>query len=108
IIGDIQKDDRFVKFEQTRYIRSWMGVPLIAQDKLIGFLNIDSRFPDYFNEEYVGIAQVFANQAAIAIENARLFDLEQRRRKEAETLSLATSSLTNALDMNDLLEKILD
>lgn len=108
IIHDVQTDDRFVKFEATNYIRGWMGIPLIAQNKLIGFLNLDSRIPGFFNEEHAAIAQTFANQAAVAIENTRLFELEQRRRREAEQLSLATSSLTATLDINDLYEIILD
>jgi PAS domain S-box-containing protein len=108
IIDDIQTDDRFVKFKETSYIRGWMGVPLLANDKIIGFLNIDSQTPGVFNEESASIVQTFANQAAIAIENVRLFELEQRRRKEAETLRLATASLTNTLNINDLYETILD
>lgn len=108
IISDTQKDERFTKFEQTRYIRSWMGIPLLAQDKLVGFLNLDSRFPNFFNTDQAAIAQTFANQAAIAIENTRLFELEQRRRKEAETLNQATSFLANALDARELFERILD
>jgi PAS domain S-box-containing protein len=108
IIDDIQTDERFVKFEETRYIHGWMGVPLLVHDKLIGFLNLDSHTPGFFNNEYASIVQTFANQAAIAIENARLFELEQRRRKEAETLRLATAALANILDINDLYETILD
>lgn len=108
IIDDIRTDDRFVRFEETSYIRGWMGVPLLAHDKIIGFLNIDSQVPGVFNEESASVVQTFANQAAIAIENVRLFELEQRRRKEAETLRLATASLTNTLDINDLYETILD
>ena len=49
-----------------------------------------------------------AQQVAVAIENARLFELEQHRRKEAETLSQATSALANTFDINNLLENILD
>lgn len=108
IVSDIEKDERFIRFDQTSYIRSWMGVSFLAQDRLIGFLNIDSRFLNFFNAEQAATVQTFANQAAIAIENARLFELEQRRRQEAELLSLATSSLANTLDTDDLHEKILD
>ncbi|MBL8103233.1 MAG: GAF domain-containing protein, partial [Anaerolineales bacterium] len=108
IIFDIQQDERFVKFEQTNYIHGWMGIPLISQDKVIGFLNLDSRTPGFFNDDHAAIAQTFANQAAIAIENTRLFKLEQSRRRGAEILSLATTSLANTLNMNDLLENILD
>lgn len=108
LISDIQKDERFHQFDKTNYIRAWMGIPLIAQDKLIGFLNLDSRTPGFFNREHARLAQILANQTAIAIENARLFANEQQRRKDAENLSLATSSLANSLEIDDLFENILD
>lgn len=108
IIYDIQNDDGFVKFKLTNYIHGWMGIPLLAKDRIIGFLNLDSRTPGFFTTEDAAIAQTFANQVAIAMENTRLFELEQRRRHEAENLQLATSSLANTLDINDLLENILD
>ncbi|MDP1547262.1 MAG: GAF domain-containing protein [Anaerolineales bacterium] len=108
IINDAQLDERFFKFEETSYIRGWMGVPLLARDKVIGFLNIDSRTPGAFHNESASIIQTFANQAAIAIENVRLFELEQQRRKEAEILRHATASLANTLDINGLYETILD
>ena len=108
IISDIQSDEGFIKFGPTNYIRGWMGIPLLIKDKIIGFLNLDSRTPGFFNSDHAAIAQTFANQAAIAIENTRLFELEQQRRNEAENLQLATSSLANTLDINSLLENILD
>ena len=108
IIFDIQQDDRFIKFKQTNYIHGWMGIPLFAKDKIIGFLNLDSRTPGFFNNDQAAIAQTFANQAAIAIENIRLFEMEQHRRNEAENLRLATSSLANSLDLDNLIENILD
>ena len=85
-----------------------MGIPLFAKDKIIGVLNLDSRTPDFFNEEHATIAQTFANQAAIAMENTRLFEAEHKRRQEAEILSQATSALANTLDINSLFENILD
>jgi len=108
IIFDTQKDDGFVKFEATNYIRGWMGIPLLAKGRVIGILNLDSKTPGFFNSDHAAIVQTFANQAAIAIENIRLLELEQRRRNDAENLQLATSSLTNILDINSLLENILD
>jgi PAS domain S-box-containing protein/putative nucleotidyltransferase with HDIG domain len=108
IIPDVQQDVRFEKFPQTNYIHGWMGIPLFAKDKIIGFLNLDSRTSGFFNEEYAAIAQTFANQAATAIENARLFALEHHRRSQAEILSQATSALANTLDINSLYENILD
>lgn len=108
IISDVRQDERFHKFDETNYIRAWMGIPLIAQDKLIGFLNLDSRTPGYFTQEHTRLAQIFANQTAVAIENARLFANEQQRRRDAENLSHATTSLANTLNIEDLFEKILN
>lgn len=108
IVNDVRYDDRFTKFEETSYIRSWMGIPLLVQDEFIGILNLDSKTPGFFNEEHAAILQTFANQAGIALENARLFELEQRRRQDAENLSLATGALNNVLNFDDLMEAILD
>lgn len=55
------------------HIRSWLGVPLIAQDKTIGLLAIDSKEANHFSEESITLATEFANQVAVALENARLF-----------------------------------
>jgi PAS domain S-box-containing protein len=108
IIADVQQDERFEKFEETSYIRGWMAIPLFAHDNLAGFLDLDSRVPGFFTEEYSSIAQTFGNQAAIAMENARLFKLERHRRAQAEILNQATSALANTLDMDGLFKNILD
>ncbi|NTU83300.1 MAG: SpoIIE family protein phosphatase [Chloroflexales bacterium] len=66
-------------------IRSWLGVPLIARERVLGVLNIDSRIPPdlaeqavtvparVFTERDIEVARTFANHAALAIENARLY-----------------------------------
>lgn len=61
-------------------IRSWLGVPLVARGRVLGVLNIDSRSLDpqtsasrIFTEREIEVARAFANHAALAIENARLY-----------------------------------
>jgi len=108
IIADVQQDERFEKFEETRYIRGWMGIPMFAHDEFLGFLDLNSRIPGFFTEENASIVQTFGNQAAIAMENARLFELERHRRAQAEILNQATSALANTLDMDRLFKNILD
>lgn len=68
------------------HIRSWLGVPLIVQEKIIGLLSIDSSKPDDFKEEDIRIASEFANQVAVALENARIY-------QEAQTQAI-TDALT--------------
>ena len=51
-----------------------MGVPLIARDRVVGVLAILHREADHFTPEYAELALAFATQAAVAIENARLYE----------------------------------
>jgi diguanylate cyclase (GGDEF)-like protein len=60
------------------HIRSWLGVPLIVREQLIGLLAIDSVEPFHFNGANIELVSAFADQVAVAIENARLFDETQR------------------------------
>jgi diguanylate cyclase (GGDEF)-like protein/PAS domain S-box-containing protein len=55
------------------HIRSWLGVPLIFQDKLIGMLGLDSTRPNHFTTHHATLVSAFADQVAIALEHARLF-----------------------------------
>ncbi len=88
------------------YIFSWMGVPLIFRDNIIGMLAVDSKQKGYFNKESAAIAQAFAHQAAIAIENARLFDTAHKRLEEAETLRQAAITINSALSLDVVLETV--
>jgi diguanylate cyclase (GGDEF)-like protein/PAS domain S-box-containing protein len=55
------------------HIRSWLGVPLIFQEKLIGMLALDSTRADHFTKHHARLVSAFADQVAIALEHARLF-----------------------------------
>jgi PAS domain S-box-containing protein len=107
IIPDVQADDRFEKYEGAEYIRGWMGVPMIAQDNLIGFLNLDSDQVDFYTEAQADLVQIFANQAATAIQNAHRFQSETKRRNEAENLQVAATAVTSSLDVEEVLQTIL-
>lgn len=73
ILEKINKDPRFEGWGGTSEMRSWMGVPLIFLDRVIGCLTLDSKFDNAYGAKQGELAQIFANQAAIAIENARLY-----------------------------------
>ncbi|MGA9351402.1 MAG: PAS domain S-box protein [Anaerolineae bacterium] len=91
VLTDAQADERFLARGGTEYVRSWIGVPLIAKGRALGFLTVDHREPGVYGEESAELAQTFASQAAIAIENARLYqetqqELAERKRAEQELL----------------------
>jgi PAS domain S-box-containing protein len=107
IIGDCQNDPRFEKWGDVDYVRGWMGIPLIARGKVIGYVTLDSRSPNSFSQNDAIAAQTFAQQAATALENARLLEAERKRRREAENLRIAATAITSSLDPQEVLETIL-
>ncbi len=67
--------------------RGWMGVPMIVGDRVTGMLSFDKNVPNFYTQEQSQFALAFAAQAAIAIENARLYSDAQKElveRIEAE------------------------
>jgi PAS domain S-box-containing protein len=108
VLADAQTDPHFEKWEGSEKIRGWMGVPLIAQDLVIGFINLDSHKINAFTERDATLAQTFANSAAVAIQNARLF-ISQREQfvREAAILNLMRSA-SSSLDLDQVLHTILE
>jgi PAS domain S-box-containing protein len=64
--------------EATGYVRAWMGVPLMVQERLIGALSINQDRPQAHTYRHITLSMAIANQAAIAIDNARLYEQAQR------------------------------
>ncbi len=67
--------------------RGWMGVPLVAFEKTIGILTVASYRPDIYTEESARHALAFANQAAVAIASAELFNLATANQERLRVLS---------------------
>lgn len=67
-------------------IHGWLGVPMLVGDRLIGMIALDKREPDFFTNKYAQLAQAFASQAAIAIENARLFTQLSETKEQLDSL----------------------
>lgn len=65
--------------------RSMIAVPLRAHEKLIGALTLSDRTGRIYADSEVALVQTFADQAALAMENARLYEETHRSRKELET-----------------------
>ncbi len=71
---------------------SWMGVPLLFGDQLIGMITLDKREARFYNHQHASLAQAIAVQAATAIANATLFDETRKAREAAEAASVAKST----------------
>ena len=62
--------------------RTLLGIPILLDDQLIGVMAIARDVPEPFAEEHVQLVKTFADQAAIAIANARLLETVERQRTE--------------------------
>ena len=71
------------------YLRSWMAIPLVVKDNVIGLISLQSSQPGFYTERSARIATAIAALAAIALENARLFEQAQDRAALDERQRLA-------------------
>jgi PAS domain S-box-containing protein len=91
-------------------VRGMMGVPLIAKDEVIGMISLGHRQPDYYQPPMRDLVQAFANQAAVAIENAWLYQQAQEAAVVMERNRLARDlhdSVTQALFSASLVAEVL-
>jgi len=91
LISDTHIDPHWVHIEGDEWIHSYLGAPLIRQGQVFGFISIDSRNANFFTEEDAVRLRTFADQVAIALDNARLFQQAQQARAAAEAASRTKS-----------------
>ena len=82
VVSDVSADPSWIRRSELTWRRSYVGVPIRARGKAIGFLNISDSRAGYYTSEHAERLRAFADQAAIALENARLYATEQRRSAE--------------------------
>lgn len=85
LVGDVRQDPRFPSFEAPRL--SWLGLPLVSKNQVIGVLALEKWQAYSFTREHVQVGTTFASQAAVALENARLFEDSRNRATELDERS---------------------
>lgn len=74
VIPFVETDVTWIKNPEGDWIKSYIGAPILVQDKVIGFLNLNSTIAGLFGHGHLEPLQLFAQQVATALENARLHD----------------------------------
>jgi nitrate/nitrite-specific signal transduction histidine kinase len=105
LVNDIRQDPRYVSLTSGEFL-SELAVPIKVKDKVIGVLNAQSYELDAFDHSDLAVMQSLADQAAIAIENARLFHAEQWRAEQFRVVSEVGRHITSILDVDELLKEI--
>ena len=105
-VPDVRKEPRYIMVDAK--IQSEIALPLVVREEIIGVLDIESDKPDYFSDEMIGLLALFAGQAAVALENARLYSTERRRMRQIELINLIARSATAASDVEQLLSTLAD
>lgn len=80
-------------------VRCWLGVPLLASGEVIGLYSLNKAEPNFFTQEHRELAEAFAAQAAIAVQNALLYkaEREQFRRLQRSQAQLVQAEKMGAL-----------
>lgn len=96
IIDDVTNDPDWMSFFEATWIGSTCGMPIRLEDQTIGFLNLTSTRAHAFTSEHAGYLQTFADQIAIAVRNARLYE---QARHNAEMLTGLVRERTAELEL---------
>jgi GAF domain-containing protein len=107
LVPDVSQDPRFLQFTDTgTETRSELAVPISTKDRIIGVLNVQSAQLDAFDESDLAVMRALADQAATAIENARLFEAEQRRAEQFRVISEVGRRITSVMSIDSVLQQV--
>ncbi len=106
-LPDASANPDFQSWGTAQKIRGWICAPLIVHGRVLGVLTVDNHRYDAYGPVDIELAQAFANQAAIAIENARLYAAEQAAHQTADLLRTTNEALSRTLNTDDVLRTLL-
>jgi PAS domain S-box-containing protein len=92
------------RFPGRTGMESWMAVPLIEQGAVVGVITLGKREPNVYDVQAEQAAQAFANQVAVALVNAELFEEAQSRTQRLSLLNRVSVALAHSLDTENILE----
>lgn len=103
-LNDAAQDPGFI--EIARDVKSELCVPIRVSRHIIGVINVESRESNAFNEDDERLLSIIASSLGTALERLRLFQAEQQRSRELETLYQTTKLLTQSLEPHVIAENL--
>jgi len=111
LVLDTSKDERWLQRPDDAIdrsgVKSAICVPLLARENLVGVLTLVHAKPNAFSEEQLDLMQAIADQAGIAVLNARLYTESQRQARVMTALAEGAAAMNVSLRMEDVYQRIL-
>ena len=112
LVPDTSKDERWLRRADDSAdksgAKSAICVPLRARDRLVGVLTLVHSTPKAFTEEHLELMQAIADQASVAVLNARLYTESQRTTRVMSALAEGAAAINTSLEMPDVWRRILN
>ena len=112
LIPDTSMDERWLRraddAAENTGAKSAICVPLLARERLIGVLTLVHPVPNTFIEEHLELMQAIADQASVAVLNARLYTETQRTARVMSALAEGAAAINTSLEMPDVWRRILN
>lgn len=105
VIADVEAEGEslYPEFNRRHRLTSFMGVPVISRERTIGVLSVMTIELRTFSPDEIRLLAGLADQAAIALENADLFQERERRISELTTINAISAAVNATLELDDLL-----
>lgn len=107
VITDTHNSPAWISNPKVAWIRSYVGSPIVAGGKTIGFINVDSSVPNLYTPEHAQRLKVFADEAAIAIQNARIVEELKERNQDLGILYEVGLAMTSGLDNQEIINGLI-
>jgi PAS domain S-box-containing protein len=115
MISDVYADPDQMDILQNPWIRSYAGAPIKLRSEILGFINLHSATPDFYHPVHAERLAAFAGQAAIAIQNARLYEqaqematVKERQRLARDIHDAISQTLFSTTVITEALPRIMD
>jgi GAF domain-containing protein len=107
-IPDILVDPEYAYAGPRTGLRAGIGVPILIEDDLIGAMSIIRKLPEPFADEDIELVQTFADQAAIAIANARLLETVERQLQQQRAISEVLQAVARSEGLEAVFDVVVD
>ncbi len=106
-IDDVRREKRYFYRELAikEGLTSMLAVPMIVKDRAVGVINVYTQQPHAFTQDEIGVLQMVANQAAVAVENTKLMEESLKAKEALETRKLVERAKGALMKMQNLSEE---